>query len=175
MSGARGQGGESLDRLLGAAHREVLESVPEAKQEQQQRPFRPGSERRGAGCGHQHQGVDLETLAPQVPDSLADREPAAQGIGDQEKAEWQPSRHARNEFLDQPANRERDTAADREDELCVGSEEAGMTMVVPVAFGMTVVMAIAIGVTMVVTVIGRMTGLVIGWRFRLLFKGLRSG
>jgi len=34
MSGARGQGGQSLDRLLGATHREVLEGVPEAEQEQ---------------------------------------------------------------------------------------------------------------------------------------------
>ena len=50
-----------------------------------------------------------------------------------------------------------------------------MTMVVPVAFGMSVVMAIAIGVVMVVTIIGRMTGLVIGWRGLLRTRALCSG
>ena len=65
----------------------MFERVTEAEQEEKQRAFRPGAECRRARRRHEHQGVDLEPLAPQVADRLPDREPAPEGVGDEEKAE----------------------------------------------------------------------------------------
>ncbi|VXD06023.1 hypothetical protein SPHINGOT1_620051 [Sphingomonas sp. T1] len=108
----------------------MFEGMAKAEQEQEQRAFRPGAERGRPRRGDQHQRVDLKPAHSQIIDRLANGEEAAQNIGDQVAGERQPGRCPDNQFLDREADAEDGTAAEREEQLGVRSEDTAMTVVV---------------------------------------------
>ena len=110
----------------------MLERMAEAEQEQQQRAFRPGAERRGAGGRDEHQRIDLELLELQIVDRLAQREEAAEDIGADIEGGRQPVGRARDQLLDREADRQQRAACQREDQLGIRAEEIGVGVVVAI-------------------------------------------
>ncbi len=112
----------------------MLQRVAEAEQEQEQRAFLERAEGCRAGRGDQHQRVDLEPLETQIVDGLAQREEPAEEIGCDEAHRGKPVRRAGNQIFDGDADAQQSATRQGEDQLCIGSEELAMRMIVAVAF-----------------------------------------
>jgi hypothetical protein len=134
QSRSRREFSQRLDGTLGAAHRIMLERMAEAEQEQQQRAFGPGAQRGGAGGSDQHQRVDLEPLHAEVVDRLAQREIAAQTIGQNVGRHRYPGRSA-GELFDAETDRCECAAHNGEDYLGVCAEyHPAMRVIMALAF-----------------------------------------
>ena len=110
----------------------MLERVPEAEEEQQQRTFGPCPQRSGASGCDQHQGVDFELLQPEVVDRLAQRKEPAKEISRDIAGGWHPFWCAGNQPSDRIADPQHRAAGEREDQLGIGAEEFGVAMVVAI-------------------------------------------
>ena len=83
---------QGLDGLARTVHGHVLQRMPQAEQEQQQRTSFPGTKRRRAGCGDDHQGVDIEAAARHALLGVTQGVETTRRIGAQQQAERQIAR-----------------------------------------------------------------------------------
>ncbi len=127
--GARGEFRQGLDGALGPAHGVVLQGVAEAEEKEEQGAFRPGAERRRPRRRHQHQGVDLEALAPEVVDRFAHGEEAAQAVSAEEERERDPARQARRQFFQGEAEAQGAAGGKGEDQFGVGAENPSVGVI----------------------------------------------
>ncbi len=130
----RRQFGESLDRVLGPAHRVVLERMTEAEQGQKERTLCKGADGCGARSGHEHQGIDLEAPLAEIVPGFPDRKEAAKEVGDHKAGRQQPFRRCSDEIFEYRPGNEKAEARQCEDHFGIGAKEIGMPVIVPITF-----------------------------------------